>query len=388
MIKMMTAYTIEVDDPEAAVSELLEQIERKGSLLENTVGIVSCYYEFIETGAISALSERLPFDVIGCTVMGSATNEQYGLEQMTLVVLTSDDIRFSTALSEPISTDAAAKPVEDVYRQALEKLPGEPSLIFALGPITSDASGEIIFKALNAVSGNNIPIFGTLSNDTSLTYENSRTFLNGQIHQFKLALLLMHGPINPRFYVTAISDKNIQQKKAVVTESEGYLLKRVNDMPLLDYLATIGVQKEGLSAITALPFLVDYGDGTKPIVLSMYSFTEAGAYCPSEMPAGTNIALAEVDYNSVMETAETTVRRALEDARRNGASGVLAIPCLTRILVISPNSEDEMKKTADLIGEEFPFAIIYSGGEMCPVYTEKRERINRFHNLTYTLMVF
>jgi hypothetical protein len=386
MIKMLTAYTTEVDDVDDALAEILEQIDLN-SLAKNSVGIVACYYEFVETGVISALAERLPFDVVGCTVMGSATNARYGLEQLSLIVLTSDVVQFSTAFSDPISTDAAAVPVENVYRQAREKLPGDPSLIFALGPITSDASGEIILKALNAISGN-VPIFGTLSNDTSLTYENSRTFWNGRIHQFKLALILIHGPINPRFYVTAISEKNIQQQKAIVTESEGYLLKRVNDMPLLDYLATIGVQTEGLAAVTALPFLVDYGDGTKPVALSMYTITENGAYCASEMPIGTNIALAEVDYNSVMETAGTTVQRALEDARQNGANGIIAIPCFSRILVISPNTEEEMKKTANLIGQEFPFAVIYSGGEICPVYTGNGELVNRFHNLTYTLVVF
>jgi hypothetical protein len=140
--------------------------------------------------------------------------------------------------------------------------------------------------------------------------------------------------------------------------------------------------------VTALPFLVDYGDGAKPVAFSMYSISEAGAYCGGEMPVGTHITFAEVDYNSVMETAETTVRRALEDARQNGANGILAIPCFSRCLVISPRTEDEMKKTAELIYTEFPFTLLYSGGEICPLYNASGGIVNRFHNLTYTLMVF
>jgi hypothetical protein len=386
MIKMLTAYTTEVDDVDDALAEIFGQIDLN-SLAENSVGIVACYYEFVETGIISALSERLPFDVIGCTVMGSATNAQYGLEQLSLTILTSDDVRFSTAFSEPITVAGVAEQATDVYRQARDKLPGDPSLIFALVPFSADISGEGILKTLNATSGG-VPIFGTLSSDSLMTFENSRTFWNGQIHQFKIALILMQGAIDPRFYVTVTSEKNIQRQRAIVTESEGYLLKRVNDMPLLDYLATIGIQTQNFNEMTSLPFMVDYNDGTKPVAFSIYGITKAGAYCGGEMPVGAHISFAEVDYNSVMETAETIVRRALEDARQNGANGILAIPCITRCLVINPNAEDEMKKTAELIGAEFPFSLLYSGGEICPLYTEKGEIVNRFHNLTYTLMVF
>jgi len=32
--------------------------------------------------------------------------------------------------------------------------------------------------------------------------------------------------------------------------------------------------------------------------------------------------------------------------------------------------------------------LIYSGGEICPVYNQQYGVVNRFHNLTYTLVVF
>jgi hypothetical protein len=387
VIKLLNARTSEIDDPEEAVREILSQIDLEGGLLKNSVGIVACYYEFIETGVISALCERLPFDVVGCTVLGSATNEQGSLEQLSLAVLTSDDVTFSTSFSTPISKDNIIEPVTEAYRQARGRLAGDPSFIFVLGPIMTDVSGEVIMKQLDAISGS-APIFGTLSNDTSLSYENSRTFRNGESHQYKVALLLMHGEVNPRFFVTAISEKNIQKQAAIVTESDGYLLKRVNNMPLLEYLGTIGVQDNGLAAVTTLPFMVDYGDGTKPVAMSMYAITPEGAYCGGEMPVGASIVFAEVDYNSVIETAEKTIRQALEDAEKNGANGILSIPCFTRSLVLSPHSEDEMAKTIDLIGRKIPFMLIYSGGEICPVYNARHETVNRFHNLTYTLVIF
>jgi hypothetical protein len=120
----------------------------------------------------------------------------------------------------------------------------------------------------------------------------------------------------------------------------------------------------------------------------MYAFMEEGIYCGGDIPVGSKIAIADVDYNSVMETAEITVSQALEDIEKNGGDFILAIPCFTRGLVLSPNSEDEMKRTSEMVGDRLPFMLIYSGGEFCPVYGENSRIVNRFHNLTYTLAVF
>jgi hypothetical protein len=158
-------------------------------------------------------------------------------------------------------------------------------------------------------------------------------------------------------------------------------------VPLKEYLISIGVKTYGFAATTTLPFLVDYGDGAKPVALSMYSISSDGAYLGGKVPVGAKILFAEADYNSVLETAEITLKKVLEDVKTNGANGIFAIPCFTRLLLLSPELEEEMKKTKEMIGGAAPFMLCYSGGEMCPVYSEKKGLVNRFHNLTYTVMV-
>ncbi|MDR2725516.1 MAG: FIST C-terminal domain-containing protein [Candidatus Adiutrix sp.] len=382
----MTASTAQVDDPEAAVAEILEQLDLAQGLLKNSVGIIVCYNDFIFSGTLDSLREHLPFDVIGCTVIGSATGRTYGMEQLSLTVLTSDEIQFSVSMSPDISKDNMAGPIEETWRQARAKLPGDPGLCLAFFPIMKEVSGDQMVRQLDAACGG-LPIFGTLSNDSSLSTDESRTFLNGDAHSSQLALLLLHGPLDPRFYVASISPKHIQHQKAMITASEGYMVSEVNNMPFIDYLASIGVQKETLTALTTLPFMVDYGDGAPPVALAIYSISPEGALCGGLMPVGAWITFTEIDYESVMETAESALRSALEDVKKNGANGILAIPCLTRSLMISPNVEDEMKKTVDLIDEKLPFMMLYSGGEVCPLHAEAGALINRFHNYTYTLVV-
>ncbi|MDR1660160.1 MAG: FIST C-terminal domain-containing protein [Desulfovibrio sp.] len=385
MIKLVTAHTANIDDPETAVEEILEQIDR-AVLLRNSSGIVGCCYEFAETGVISALCERLPFDVIGCSTLGSAVNGGHGAEQLSLAVLTSDEATFSTSFSPPMAAGSIAEPVADAWRQARGKLGGDPSLIFALGPISS-GDGVGILRRLDALSGG-LPIFGTLSSDSALSLENSFVFCDGKISKDSMALLLVRGAVHPRFSAIAISSKNIQSRTAVVTGSEGNLLKEVDGMPVGEYLAKIGVRVFGPEAVTILPFMVDYGDGAKPVAVSMYSITPEGVYCAGEIPVGAKIAMAEVDGDSVMETAEAAVNLALEDVRKNGGNGLIAIPCFTRGLLLSPRTEDEMARTRELVGDAVPFLFIYSGGEMCPLYRKDGAISNRFHNMTYTLVVF
>jgi hypothetical protein len=392
---MYTAFTHEIDDPEIAATEISEQLKDK-KLLKNSVGIIACYFECFETGIIEAICKALPFDIIGCTVMGSADNSGGSMQQLNLTVLTSDSCTFSTALSDVITTDNIRQPLENVWKEAETKLGQKPSLVFALGPIMKDVSGDEMVKTLDTL-GNGVPLFGTLSNDTGLLYETSFVCHNSggtfpssfQKHLYKFALLMIHGDVKPRFYTTSISRKNIQRQFGIVTESEGYTIKKINNLTLHEYFVSIGIPNARIKAITMLPVLLNFDDGTEPVAYSMYAISEAGAFCGCIVPVGCRITFADIDRNSVMETAEIAVKAALADAEKNGANGIIAIPCFTRSLVISPNSEDEIKQTLALVEDKFPFSLIYSGGEICPVYKHGSEEfVNRFHNLTYTLMVF
>jgi len=386
MLSVISICTSSIDDLDVAREEILSQLKDK-KLLKNSVGIIGCHYDYVEYDVVKAISEALPFDIIGCSALGSAVNGSGSMEHLTLTVLTSDEVEFSIALSDTISKDDIESPIEKAYAAARDSLGRDPSLIFMFGPVMADVIGDQMLIKLDQLSGG-VPIFGTLSSDALPGCPKSYVFKNGESDRRKMALLLVGGNVNPRFYVTAIAKRNIQQNNAVVTGADGYLVTSINDMPVLDYFATLGITATKIAAISMIPFLVDFGDGTEPVAYSMYDISETGVYCGGAIPKGAKIAFAEVDVGSVMETAETTLRRALDDAEKNGANGIIAVPCMARSLVLSPNVEAEIVKSLEIIGDKVPFSLIYSGGEICPVYNQQQGVINRFHNLTYTLVVF
>jgi hypothetical protein len=383
MIKIQTAFTSELDDPAAAAAEVLSQIDQN-ALRKHNVGIVTFYQDLYETGVLEAVAEALPFDTVGCSVISGGTDREFGFEQLSVAVLSSDDVKFSTAVSGEITAANAEDKARECYRDALSRLDGPPSLALVFGPITREISGDRYTRALDDESGG-IPMFGTLSN-TGIVYEDARVARNGQVNERVITLVLMSGDVRPRFYTKAISDSNITKRGAFVTESEGYMLKKINGVTVGEYLLSIGVATAEAGSIASLPILVDYKDGTRPTAYSMYGHTGNGMLVGGLVPAGAEIAFADVDYQSIMSTAEDALGMIRSDLDADSASGVFIIPCFSRFLTLGPQAEDEMKLTSDMLGRRVPYIFMYSGGEICPVPNADGRLINRFHNMTYTAM--
>ncbi|MDL2317293.1 hypothetical protein LJC59_09555, partial [Desulfovibrio sp. OttesenSCG-928-A18] len=160
-MKMLRAFTLEADDPELAVSEILEQLDLENERLANSLGIVTCHPDFLESGALTAISEALPFDVVGSTSLASATDGEMGIEILTLVVLTSDEVSFSTVLTGSL-WDKQEEPIKEACDKALAALAEKPSLILTYQPMMNHVGGEKLAMAISGASGG-VPLFGTLT---------------------------------------------------------------------------------------------------------------------------------------------------------------------------------------------------------------------------------
>ena len=99
---MFSAFTEEIDDVDAAISEILGQLDLEHSLMKNSVGILHCYHEFIDSGVIKALSKKLPFDIIGITVPYVRMPGKASSMGLMLNILTADDVNFITGISGSI----------------------------------------------------------------------------------------------------------------------------------------------------------------------------------------------------------------------------------------------------------------------------------------------
>lgn len=380
MLKTLTAHTAEIDDCEAAVAEILDQLDLENNLLSHSAAILSCYSEFIDTGVVRSLCDKLPFPVIGTTTLATAVTGDLGQLLLGIMVLTSDDIFFSAALTDNLEHELEAT-VAAAYEKARRQLEGKPELILTAAPLLFHQAGDLYVEILDKVSGG-VPNFGAITVDHTSDYRYASVLYNGEAYRKSLAVLLLSGNVSPKFHLATISEKKILKQTAVITDSEGNILKEVNGLPLAAYLETLGLASDGKvsKGLNSIPFVLDYNDGSEPIVRAMFAITDEGyAVCGGLMPVGSTIAIGAIDREDVLSTSIKTVNRALPE----GENALLMYSCIGRNMALGIDNTAGMRSVNETVRDRIPFLLCYSGGEICPVGHRDGLSSNRFHNDTF-----
>ena len=379
-MKLINAYTLELDEQAVAVSEILNQLDLEKNAWKNSVGFITCGYDFVESGIVKAICDALPFDVAGCTTLTNANNDETGTMLFCLTVLTADDCQFATAKTYCFEENFG-EAVSASARKAMSGLERPVNLALAFLPMYG-AGGEIMLATLDKALGG-APIFGTVACDSdTAAYSNTHVIHNGECFKDHLSFILISGNVSPRFVVTATSEQNLRKQQAVITSSEGCLLKQVNNMTARDYFKSIGLSPEnGVDGMSSVPFVVDYGDGTQPVARAIYGVNEDGtAVCGGIMPEGGTLYIGRMDVADILLTAKTSLDTLLKIEKLNG---IIMFPCLGRNMVLATDPLGEINVVKNTIDNRIPWHLAYSGGECCPVYAKDGQVVNRFHNFTF-----
>jgi hypothetical protein len=385
-MNMMTAHTFEMDFVDDAVQEVLQQLDIGEDFSSNAVGLITCHAEFVRTGVVEALCKSLPFPVLGCTTLGSASGGEEGHQLLAISVLSGDDAEFSAAFSDAISKENLEQPIGDAYARALAGLSEpSPALAIAFVPFLHDVDGSKLFKSL-ARSCGDTPVYGTLACSENADVSGSFTIFNGEAAEDVMAIVLIRGNIKTRFYVTSVDDDRMGKQKGRITDAEGSLIRTVNDMPTIDFIETCGIAKETvLKASSSIPVMIDYMDGSGALACGLYNVTPEGyIHIGADVTVGASLSIGTQEYNGILSTLESVLDRML---RETDPVGILMLPCLSRSIMLGMNSEDELRAAVKRLGDAIPYHIGYSGGEICPVYVDGNAH-NRFHNFTFTACVF
>ncbi len=383
MIEMFTARTSEIDEIDEAVNEIKAQIDFS-ALKKNSGGIIFCHIDFIESGVVKALCDALPFPVIGMTSMASADGCGYSLYDLNLSVLTSDEVTFEVGMTKGINHGNYKAEIDSMYRQVRGRVSSDPELILSFMPYIRDVAGYEVVAAMDEACGG-IPLWGSITNNIDFNYELVYTVCNGEVLRAGLAMMLLNGPVKPKFVISSIPERNIANNRAIITKSDSAVLYEVNDMPILDYLAKIGliINKEN---ITTTPLMLYYDGSKEPIALGFYTlFDDGSVLTGGEMPEGTSFAVGSIDAEGIFESAKVGLQQIEAIPERQVT---LLLPCVTRYIMLSPNQEDELKLINErLDATGMPFMMGYSGGEICPMPDKNGKLRNRFHNYTFCACV-
>jgi len=388
MIRTLTACTTEVDDDIIAIEEIKSQLKLETKLLKNSIGIIACHYEFVISGIAKAVCDALPFDVVGTISSPLSVNGKADSLLLTIMVLTCDDVEFVKVLT-PSLLEQPGKVIAESYKAATAERDERPALILAYAPFMSQNSGDEYVNVITEVS-NAAPCFGTIAIDDMPDYSNCFMLHNGEHYSDRMSMVLIYGNIHPKFYIANISPDKALDKSAIITKSEGHVIMELNGRSVDEFFESLGLTKasEETYAMSSLPFLLDYNDGTPKVSKIFVSLTpERYALCAGATPEGSTLNIATTDKEDVLLTSEQAADLILGDIE--GASGLLIYSCIARSMVLIGEhqySEIDLinKKTAG----KLPFMMAYSGGEFCPTQDSNNKAINRFHNNAFIACLF
>jgi len=141
LIKSFTAATREIDDARTAIAEPKSALNLEKNVLKNSVGIISYFPEFEDTGVLKAICAAMPFDCIGATTCLCASGKDADQILFAITVFTSDDCSFKTEALD-IAGDYS-KNIKRDLKVLLEK--EKPALFLSYFPLMQTVSGDMIF---------------------------------------------------------------------------------------------------------------------------------------------------------------------------------------------------------------------------------------------------
>ncbi|MDR2143588.1 MAG: FIST C-terminal domain-containing protein [Treponema sp.] len=384
MINVLTAYTEEIDDVDAAVSSLLEQISPDKNLLRNSAALVHCYYEFIESGVLEALDKRLGFPIVGTTTIALGLPGSIGDMGLSLTVLTSNDIRFSSGVGNPVGSGEIAESVTGLYKKVTAGFDEKPSLVFAFPPLLKGEGqgGDFFTAELDKASGGGIPLFGTLPISNEAGERMSRVLYGGASYESSMALLACYGGFKPEFYTVAVTEKALQAKRAKITGAKLNSIESINDMPAGKYLESIGIS---FSSLSYMPIVIYPGDGSK-IFRAGLKILDNGALLVTGMaPRNAEIAFSSIDDKDILESTATLLKTIAQKTAEG--RGILIYACCSRFWILGPRWKEEPGKAALCISDTIPWHFVYSGGEVFPSILANGKTVNNLQNYSVIVCV-
>ncbi|MDR0388204.1 MAG: FIST C-terminal domain-containing protein [Treponema sp.] len=392
MTQVLTAFSLEPDNVEKAVEDILGQLDLEHKLLKNTVGLLFGYVDFINSGVVKALCAKLPFDVLGGTSQGLVLHQAAEEVMLTLMVLTSNEAEFSVALSRPLTpqNDTEACIVE-LYRQAAASLKGTPSLMFLFPPLSPAALLGRTLDALNHESGG-IPFFGAVAVDMATKIRTPLSIFNGEAWEDRIPLLLISGIREFKFFLMALPRQSLLHQEAVITAAEDNRIIDLDKKPAIDYLRKVGlIQGEGsLDILYAFPLEVNFCDGKPPRIFAIYNINPDGSItCGGPVPVGSTVYIGSTNSGMVLETASHITSLIKDEwVKHKDYGGLLIFSCFSRNMALADPTDEMVAIQNHLKDFPLPYIFLYAGGEYCPLYTENGLTVNGFHQYTITACLF
>ncbi|MCL2077770.1 MAG: hypothetical protein FWH08_05110 [Oscillospiraceae bacterium] len=391
MLKFYTAFTREIDHPEAAVQEIVRQLEPARNALKNTVGIVHFCLDFATNETWKLLIAALPFELVGCLSACISINGEYSDCAVSVTMITSDDVCFSVRAIDNIHTKTAEETTGEFLKLFNEFSHGKkekPAMVLQFMSSLPNFSSNDLYDAIRTVDDPCL-IFGMCALNIGGKPGTNLVLADGKISSSMCAMVAFYGDINIKYHIdmSIIFDETYGEE-AKITEAEGAVLKSVNDMPALEYFKQKGLISSGNeetgTGIAAVPAIMTYKNGTK-VACSFLGVVEGTQhlFAARSLEDGAKIVFSYLDGEKTLRRAEVLMREICEDGQVDYAmifSNVARAWSCSNIMAESQKIAGFAKTYKLLKGTPLRYSLAYAGGELGPVRDVEGNFINMPHN--------
>jgi hypothetical protein len=390
MIKLYTALTNEVDNPEAAVRDILGQLRLDERLRKNSFGFVQFYYEYVDTGVYQALVDALPFPLAGCAATAVGAGTQYGDLSLSVAMFTSDDAEFAIRSHQAADLTDRDSMIHDV-NVLLSGLcqDQQPKLVLSILPLVTHFSGDDLIAAGSTLP---VPLFGSIAYSAEPTPETNYVVSGSSVSHTQMVYVAFYGDVNPEFrLVSSLDHADTFGTDAIITDADKSVLKTVNGISAVDFLEKQGILKADEinkieTVIAAIPAIFTRTDGTK-IVRAFIGVADDAPGClfsAGNLENGATLSFSCLDGDQTLASAQSLLSQ-LSDV---GETSFIAFSCAARSWSLGAQNLDEVRTIAERAvqfaaqGNPMQYCVSYAGGEICPARNEKGELVNTLQNYT------
>lgn len=330
--------------------------------------------------------------VLGCS--GTAVFFENIIIKHGLVIILinfSSEIYFNYACVKEVSSKGgliAGKELSEKLLYGFHNIRRDGTLVFSDGLIV-DNSGLLLGIQENL--GKSFPVIGGCASD-NLVYKKTNVFYNSEILNNAASALILGG--RAKIGLGVRHGWRPIGKPHIISESNLNVINKIDGIPAINiYEDYFGIEranlKKELKNISILyPIGILLPGESEYLLRNLISVLEDGSLVfQGNVPLGSTIRLMISNKESCLDAAKQAAEEAkmvfLKDQPKFG----LVFDSVSRYILLGRQAKEELNILKRCLGEDLPFAGVYTYGEFAPLSAVNYQGVSRMHNQTASILL-
>ncbi|HOX54310.1 MAG TPA: FIST N-terminal domain-containing protein [Candidatus Omnitrophota bacterium] len=374
----------------AREASLLAKAATKQQEIDLVIIFSSIYYnpENIVKGVKQIMPEA---KIIGCSGSGvimPRAVEEYGL---AILAIKTNNIKFGLGYCSNINEKDARSSGQELARMSMSNFKTTSRDIFIMFADGLIRKSSDLILGVEDILGRSFPLIGAASSDDFKFTKTYQYFQNNIFSNAAVGILIGSSP--GLGFGIKHGWKPIG-KPRVVTDSEGNIIKKINDKPAIDMYKEYfedevdELKKEKLSRLTVLyPIGIDMPGENEFILRNILETTEEGFFiCQGDVPVGSEISLMLGSKDFCIQAAKEAAEEAKKELKDKPASLIIIFDSAARKKLLGRLAYNEIDAVREVFGKTTPVFGFYSYGEIAPLKAMYSRGASHFHNETIAVL--